>query len=192
MTKQLPPLQFQPVTPDRWQDFEKLFGANGACAGCWCMWWRLPRAEFNQKHFAGNKRAIKKIIGTGQEPGLLAYADGEPIGWCAVAPREAYPTLNASPILQPIDDQPVWAITCFYIARRYRQQGVTGQLLEAAVQFARKHGAQIVEGYPIDSGGAKKSGPSLFTGLLSTFQRASFVEAARRSPPRPVMRYFIK
>ncbi len=156
------------------------------------MWWRLPRAEFNQKHYAGNKRAIKKIITSGQEPGILAFADGEPIGWCAIAPREAYPTLNASQILQPIDDRPVWSVTCFYIARNYRKQGVTGQLLEAAIQFAKKRGAQIVEGYPIDTGGEKKSPLSIFTGLYSTFERAGLVEVARRSPARPIMRYFLK
>jgi GNAT superfamily N-acetyltransferase len=192
MVAQLPQLQFHPVTPDRWQDFEKLFGPNGACAGCWCMWWRLPRAEFTQKHYAGNKRAIKKIITTGQEPGILAYADGEPIGWCAVAPREAYPSLDRSQVLQPVDDQPVWSITCFYIARGYRKQGVTGQLLAAAIQFAHERGAQIIEGYPIDAGGEKKSAPSVFTGLASTFERTGFVEVARRSPTRPIMRYFIQ
>ena len=185
-------LQFHPVTPDRWKDFEKLFGPNGACAGCWCMWWRLPRAEFTQKHYAGNKRAIKKIITTGQEPGMLAYADSEPIGWCAIAPREVYPSLDRSNVLQRVDDQPVWSVTCFYIARGYRKHGVTALLLQAAIQFARQHGAKIVEGYPIDAGGEKKSTTSVFTGVASTFAQAGFVEVARRSPTRPIMRYFIK
>ena len=185
-------LQFHPVTPDRWKDFEKLFGPNGACAGCWCMWWRLPRAEFTQKHYAGNKRAIKKIITTGQEPGMLAYADSEPIGWCAIAPREVYQSLDRSNVLQRVDDQPVWSVTCFYIARGYRKHGVTALLLQAAIQFARQHGAKIVEGYPIDAGGEKKSTTSVFTGVASTFAQAGFVEVARRSPTRPIMRYFIK
>ena len=185
-------LQFHPVTPDRWKDFEKLFGPNGACAGCWCMWRRVPRAEFTQKHYAGNKRAIKKIITTGQEPGMLAYADSEPIGWCAIAPREVYPSLDRSNVLQRVDDQPVWSVTCFYIARGYRKHGVTALLLQATIQFARQHGAKIVEGYPIDAGGEKKSTTSVFTGVASTFAQAGFVEVARRSPTRPIMRYFIK
>ena len=192
MPAQLSQLQFHPVTSDRWKDFEKLFGPNGACAGCWCMWWRLPRAEFTQKHYAGNKRAIKKIITTGQEPGMLAYADSEPIGWCAIAPREVYPSLDRSNVLQRVDDQPVWSVTCFYIARGYRKHGVTALLLQAAIQFARQHGAKIVEGYPIDAGGEKKSTTSVFTGVASTFAQAGFVEVARRSPTRPIMRYFIK
>ena len=156
------------------------------------MWWKLSRAEFSQKAYDGNKRAIKKIIMTGQEPGILAYADGEPIGWCAIAPREVYPSLERSNALHRVDDQPVWSITCFYIARGSRRSGVTGQLLEAAVQFARQHGAHIIEGYPIDSGGEKKNATSVFTGLASTFQRAGFVEVARRTPARPIMQYFVK
>ncbi len=192
MITQSAKLQFHPVTPDRWQDFEKLFGPNGACAGCWCMWWSLSRAEFSQKQYAGNKRAIKKIIATGQEPGILAYADGEPIGWCAIAPREAYPSLERSHVLQRVDDQPVWSATCFYVARHYRKQGVTEQLLKAAVKFAGKRGAKIIEGYPIDSGGERKDAVSIFTGLASTFVQAGFVEVARRSPTRPIMRYFVR
>jgi len=123
---------------------------------------------------------------------MLAYADGEPIGWCAIAPREVYPSLDRSNVLQRVDDQPVWSVTCFYIARGYRKHGVTALLLQAAIQFARQHGAKIVEGYPIDAGGEKKSTTSVFTGVASTFAQAGFVEVARRSPTRPIMRYFIK
>ncbi len=185
-------LNFHPVTPDRWQDFEKLFGKNGACAGCWCMFWKLSRAEFARKSGEGNKRAIKKIITSGQVPGILAYADDEPIGWCAVAPREVYPSLDRSRVLKRVDDQSVWSVTCFYVARGSRKQGVTGPLLRAAVVFAREHDARIVEGYPIDSGGTQKDTGSIYTGLLSTFQEVGFVEVERRSPSRPIVRYFVK
>jgi GNAT superfamily N-acetyltransferase len=185
-------LQFHSVTPYRWKDFENLFGPNGACAGCWCMWWRQSRTEFSRKHYAGNKRAIKKIIMAGQEPGILAYAGGKPIGWCAIAPREVYLSLERSNVLRRVDDSPVWSATCFYIARGYRRKGLTGQLLKAAIQFARQHGARILEGYPIDSGGEKKNTVSIFTGLASTFLEAGFVEVARRSPIRPIMRYCLK
>jgi GNAT superfamily N-acetyltransferase len=191
MSTQPAKLTFHPVTPNAWKDFEKLFGPNGACAGCWCMWWRLSRAEFSKRHYAGNKRAMKKIIATGQEPGILAYAGDEPVGWCAVAPREAYPSLERSAVLQRIDDQPVWSITCFYVARGYRKRGVARQLLEAAVKFAAKRGAKIVEGYPVDSGNQKKNPISIFTGLATTFAQSGFAEVARRSPGRPIMRYLI-
>jgi GNAT superfamily N-acetyltransferase len=191
MAMEFTKLRFHPVTPDRWKDFEKLFGSNGACAGCWCMWWRLSRREFSRKQYAGNKRAIKKIIMAGRKPGILAYANGKPIGWCAVEPREAYASLERSNVLKRVDDSTVWSVTCFYVARGHRRQGLAGQLLKAAIRLARQRGAKIVEGYPIDSGGEKKNTVSIFTGLASTFIEAGFVEVERRAPTRPIMRYFV-
>ena len=91
-----------------------------------------------------------------------------------------------------MDDEPVWSITCFYVLRGYRKQRVTAQLLAAAIQFAAQRGARIIEGYPIDSQGAKKDSVSIFTGLASTFIQAGFVETTRRAPTRPIMRYFVK
>ena len=192
MDKQLAKLEFHPVTSERWKDFEKLFGLNGACAGCWCMWWRLSRREFSRKQYAGNKGAIKKIIVAGQKPGILAYANGKPVGWCAIGPREAYSSLERSNILKRVDDLPVWSVTCFYVARGHRRQGLAGQLLKAAIRLARQRGVKIVEGYPIDSGGKKKNAVSVFTGLASTFIEAGFVEVERRAPTRPIMRFFLK
>jgi hypothetical protein len=122
MDKQHTSLQFHPVTPDRWKDFEKLFGSNGACAGCWCMWWRLSRSEFSRKQYAANKRAIKKIIMAGQKPGILAYADGKPIGWCAMAPREAYSSLERSNVLKRVDDSPVWREDRRRVSDRFRRR----------------------------------------------------------------------
>jgi GNAT superfamily N-acetyltransferase len=192
MVKQPVQLKFHSVMPDRWKDFEELFGPNGACAGCWCMWWKISRAEFSQNHYSGNKLAMKKIIMAGQEPGILAYADGKPIGWCAIAPRETYPSLERSNVLKRVDDSPVWSVTCFYVARGYRRKGITTQLLEAAIRFARRHSARIVEGYPIDTGGEKRNTVSVFTGVVSTFADAGFVEVERRSPTRPIMRRVIE
>ena len=143
-------LEFHPVTPDRWRDLEKLFGARGACGGCWCMWWRLKRSEFDQKKGAGTRRALKKLIATGQVPGLLAYAEGEPVGWCSVAPRHDFSALERSRILKPVDDQPVWSVVCFFVARPFRRKGVTQQLLTAAIEYAREQGAKIIEGYPVE------------------------------------------
>src|SRR5687768_9723058 len=106
-------LNFRPVCPDRWHDFETLFGKNGACAGCWCMWWRLPRIEWLKGKGDGNKRALRRLLKNGTVPGLLAYAGDEPVGWCALAPRSEFPRLANSRTLKPVDDQPVWSITCF-------------------------------------------------------------------------------
>src|SRR2546427_4723800 len=92
-------LQFQPLTPPRWSDLERLFGERGACGGCWCMWWKLPHADFIKDKGAGNKRALKKIVARGPVPGVLAYAGGQPVGWCALEPRANYPRLERSRVL---------------------------------------------------------------------------------------------
>ncbi|HLF27309.1 MAG TPA: GNAT family N-acetyltransferase [Anaerolineae bacterium] len=185
-------LEFHPLTSERWRDLETLFGPRGAVGGCWCLWWRLKRSEFSQKAGAGNRRMFKQIVKSGAAPGILAYAGGQPIGWVAVAPREAYPVLDRSPTLKRVDDQPVWSVTCFFVARSYRRQGVTVALLKAAVEYARRRGAQIVEGYPIEPKRESVPDPWVFTGLAAAFRKAGFVEVLRRSETRPIMRYFFE
>lgn len=185
-------LSFHPVTAQRWDDFEALFGPRGAVGGCWCMWFRLKRSEFDLQKGEGNRQAMRRIIDSGQIPGLLAYHEDEPVGWCSVAPREAFPVLDRSPILKRVDDQPVWSVVCFFVARPYRQQGVSLQLLQAALDYAQENGARIVEGYPVEP--KKGSTPDVFayTGLASMFLQLGFVEAARRSETRPLMRYYFE
>lgn len=180
-----------PVTPERWQDLETLFGPRGACGGCWCMWWRLKRSEFERRKGARNKRALKKLVEAGEVPGLLAYADDQPVGWCAVAPREAYPVLENSRTLRRVDDKPVWSVVCFFVARRFRGKGVARELLRAAVDYGKRKGAKIVEGYPVEP--KKERMPDVFawTGFASVFRKIGFVEVERRSPTRPMMRYFV-
>jgi GNAT superfamily N-acetyltransferase len=152
------------------------------------MWWRLNRTEWNRGKGEGNRKAFHKLVRSGAEPGVLAYVGSEPVGWCAVAPRQQYPALSRSRILKPVDNQPVWSVTCFFIARGFRHQGLSAKLLEAAVDFARARGAKIVEGYPHD---AKKATADVFvyTGLVSAFRKAGFKEVARRSKIRPIMRH---
>ncbi|HET7870964.1 MAG TPA: hypothetical protein VFL42_00520, partial [Terriglobales bacterium] len=103
-------LQVLPATADRWPDLERLFGENGACGGCWCMTWRRKRSDFDKEKGAGNKRALKRLVESGRPPGVIAYFQGRPAGWCAVAPREEYPVLTRSRVLGPVDEQPVWSI----------------------------------------------------------------------------------
>lgn len=184
-------LTFHPATPARWTDLEKLFGERGACGGCWCMFWRLPRKEFAASKGAGNKRALKRIVVSGREPGIMAYLDEEPIGWCAVAPRQDYVALERSRILKPIDDQPVWSISCLFIQKSYRRRGVSTELLRAAISFAANHGARIVEGYPVQPSMEKMPDPFLWHGIPSAFLKAGFHEVERRSRSRPIMRFEI-
>ncbi len=181
-------LQFHPLTADRWPDLMKLFGPKGACGGCWCMWWRLSRAEFERKKGAGTKRALHRIVDSGPPPGILAYLEGEPVGWCAVAPRSEYARLANSRVLGPVDEEPAWSVVCFFVSRSVRRQGVTEALLGAAVAYARRQGARVIEGYPIAPSKPRVPDVFAYTGFRSTFERAGFVEAARRSPTRAIMR----
>jgi GNAT superfamily N-acetyltransferase len=184
-------LAFRPLTPARWPDLEKLFGPRGACGGCWCMWWRLGGSEFTRHKGAGNKRSFKRIVDAGREPGILAYSRHEPIGWCALAPREDYSRLERSRPLARVDDQPVWSVTCLFVAKAYRRQGVSVALLRAAVARAAHRGARIVEGYPFELTRGPLPDPFVWTGLASAYRRAGFEEVARRSRTRPIMRCWI-
>ena len=186
-----PHLTILPLTPDRWADLEVLFGARGACGGCWCMSPRLTRADFVRRQGAANKRAFKRIVQTGEPPGILAYAGDTPIGWCALAPRETYVRLERSRVLKPVDDQPVWSVVCFFVAKPYRRKGVSVRLLKAAVTYAKRQGARIVEGYPFDYKSKQTPDPFVWTGLMGAFRNAGFTEVIRRSPSRPIMRRHI-
>ena len=185
-------LKIHPLTSKRWKDMLKLFGERGACGGCWCMWWRMTRSEFNRKKGEGNKREMRKIVERGEIPGLLAYLRKEPIGWCAVAPREAFSSLERSRILKRVDDNPVWSVVCFFVAKPFRSKGVTVALLKAAVEHVRKHRGKIVEGYPVEPKTEKFPDVFAYTGLASAFRQAGFKEVARRSKTRPIMRYHIR
>lgn len=185
-------MEIHPATPDRWNDLKKLFGKQGACGGCWCMWWRLRRSEFEKRNGAGNRRALKKIVDTGEAPGLLAYSDAEPVRWCSLAPREDFSALERSRILKPVDDKPVWSIVCLFVAKTHRRKGVTVRLLKAAAAHARSHGARIVQGYPVEPRKAVTPDVFAFTGLASAFRKAGFKEVARRSETRPIMRRHLR
>jgi len=181
-------LSLRPATADRWGDLVTLFGPRGACGGCWCMYWRRARREFEAGKGAGNRRALKRLVDGDSAPGLLAYRGGQPVGWCAVAPRQDYPVLARSRILKPVDDQPVWSITCLFVRRDQRRTGVSTQMLAAAVRYAFKRGADVVEGYPVEPRGGQTADAFAWTGLASAFRQAGFEEVARRSPTRPIMR----
>ena len=185
-------LTFQPASAERWSDVEELFGDRGACGGCWCMFWRLPRKQFDDGKGAPNKKAFKAILRSGSQPGVIAYRDHEPVGWCAVAPREQYITLERSRVLQPVDDQPVWSISCLFVKKAYRRQGISSQLLRAAVDHAANQGARIVEGYPVEPSMEKMPDPFLWHGIPSAFIAAGFKEVLRRSQSRPIMRFTIR
>ena len=185
-------MKFLPVTRDRWTDFETLFGERGACGGCWCMFWRLTRKEFESQKGEGNRKAMKTIIQAGKIPGILGFSQDRPVAWCSVAPRDQFSALVRSRILKPVDNLPVLSISCFFVEKKYRRKGLSIQMIKAAVDYVKKNGGSVVEAYPVEPKKDKMADAFAWTGLASAFIKAGFKECARRSATRPIMRFYIK
>jgi GNAT superfamily N-acetyltransferase len=183
-------IRVKPLTLANWIDFEKLFGALGACDGCWCMWWRLKRSVFLAQKGERNKRSLKAIVRSGECAGILAYHQERPIGWCAVGPRESFPSLDATRYLKKVNDLPVWSIVCFFVDKTWRRRGVTVALIEAAIEYAKAKGAYAVEGYPVELLSKRTSRSNSYMGIASAFRKAGFVDVLRRVEHRPIMRFY--
>ena len=184
-------LKIYPLGHTRWEEFEFLFGPRGACGGCWCMSWRLKKSEFELGKGEPNKNTMKDIVYRNEPAGVLAYVDGKPIGWCAVAPREVYKRLESSRVFKRIDDKPVWSITCLFIAKSFRRKGISTELIKGAIEYAKSNGAKIVEAYPVVPYSNNVPDAFLWTGIPASFKAAGFIEAARRSKGKPLMRYYV-
>jgi len=183
-------IEFHPLVPDKWDDLEQLFGKKGAVGGCWCMYWRQTAAEFGKMRGEPNRLAFKSLVESGTVPGVLAYQGNEPTGWCAIGPRESYSRLERTKVLAPIDTQPAWSITCFYIAKQHRGKGLMRGLLNAAIDWAGNNGARIIESYPFDPAAEIRSSAA-YTGVVPVYIDTGFIEVMRRSPRRPIMRKFL-
>jgi hypothetical protein len=191
MAQQHSVVDYHPLTSDRWPDFEALFGVKGAYGGCWCMWWRLPRKQFESQQGEQNRLAMKAIVDSGKVPGVIGYSASRPVAWCAVAPRQEYGALNRSRILKPIDDRPVWSIVCFFMAKAHRGGGLLEGVIRAAVEHARIHGGTIVEAYPTVVKSKKAPPTSTYMGFPEVFEKVGFTECARPSASKRVMRFCI-
>lgn len=194
-------LEIHPLTADRLPDLASLFGQGGDPKWCWCSFFRVRNVDFAHATAKTNRRVLERAVETtaadGRNPGLIAYREGEPIGWVSVGPREDYERLKHSKVLAPIDDRPVWSIVCFVVSRTARRQGVARALLDAAIDYARRHGATLLEAYPLETDGARVPAAHAFKGTLGMFERAGFEVAARRqfnraSPVRPIVRRRIR
>jgi GNAT superfamily N-acetyltransferase len=186
----------RPISKERQKDFEALMKTNGITGSCWDIWPRrlnpegaARRAFWKAKGVApseGNRRDIAQIIRARKPVGLLAYRDGEPVGFVSVGPRVAYPRVDQSKTSPPVDDVAVWAVPCFYVHRAHRGAGVTTALLRAAVDYARKEGAPAVEGYPRSDDAPRVSAESAFFGTEAQFRRAGYrrVRGVRKDLPR--------
>ena len=174
-----------PLTPDRWPALEDLFGVQGPASRCWCMYWRTG-SDYLKRPRQENKAAFCELVQDGPPPGLLAFDGDLAVGWCQLTPRQALPWLDRAWRLKRVDEVPVWSLSCFYVRKGYRKQGVTSALIQAALDVAREAGAAALEAYPLD---ASLTQSASHTGYLSTFERHGFKVVARRVPPRPIVRY---
>ncbi|GIH15866.1 GNAT family N-acetyltransferase [Rugosimonospora africana] len=173
----------------RWDDLAELIGERGDPSRCWCQYYRSPdRYEHGDRD--RNRAAMRQQVTTATVPhGVLAYDGERPVGWCAVAPRGDYPRLERMQGARATSDEDgLWSVTCFVVRVGHRRQGVATQLLRGAVDLARRHGARIVEAYPIDTSRRPAGAASLYQGPLSLYRRAGFVEVARPTESRAIVR----
>jgi GNAT superfamily N-acetyltransferase len=186
------PLDIQPLTPQRWNDLVDLFARPGASVprGCYCMFyrrsgsWTLPAGLTRSE---ANRRELKALVDRGIVPGLIAYEGERAVGWVSLGPREQYARLERSPVMKAVDAKPVWSIVCFFVDAKARGRGLADALLEGALGWARARGVTLVEAYPCERSERGRD-DSMWFGSKSMFDRAGFVEVARRKPARPVMR----
>lgn len=167
-------LEIRPVTRARWDDFARLFAARGAPHYCWCTPYRFAGSHRMTKE--ERREAMRRRVASGAPVGLLAYEDGEPVGWCSVAPRESYEKLGSSTSMPRVADEPTWTILCLFVPRARRGEGVAESLVAGAVDHARREGATFVEAYPWDAAGIS----SRHRGRSSLYEGAGFRAEGRR------------
>lgn len=173
--------EFRPVAAATWPDFEALFEATGGPKYCWCMLWRVTQQERRATGGAARKPLLRRRIEAGVPVGLLAYEAREPVAWVSVAPRASFHRLGG-PQAKP--GEIVWSLTCMFVPRPRRGQGLTRELVAAAVAHARKEGATVLEAYPV----APDSPSYRFMGRVGAFEAAGFGFVGMAGSRRHVMR----
>jgi GNAT superfamily N-acetyltransferase len=176
-------LRFQPVTPARRADLERFAAEHGKFRYCSCMRWRLPSSEYSKRNADKRAAALDELVADGQPVGVLAYDGREPVGWCSIAPREQYRAVERSRNISTVDGERVWSVVCFFLAPSVRGTGARAGLLDAAVTYAKRKGARIVEAYPWPGGASY-----FFMGTKELFASAGFSDVDVPKGSRPVMR----
>ncbi len=182
-------VNFKNLTLESWTDLKLLFGDKGACGGCWCMYWRLLYKEYEQNKGFKNQQAFKKLMLAGRPLGVLAFQDNVPMGWCSVSPKTDLIRLKTSRLLKVTEmDKSIWSITCLFIQKEFRRRGLSTKLIKAAVNYAYKHGAAVVEAYPIQPKKENMPGVFAWVGFVKAFKKAGFKKFLQVSETRMVMR----
>jgi len=187
-------IRFEELRPDLWHAVERLFGPNGACGGCWCMWWRAETRNWNEVKGAPAKKMFKNLIQKSKAHGMLAFAGEEPVGWCSFGPRQDFPGLERVRAYKRSDISDVWSINCFFIHRKWRGKGLVRGLLKAAIEAIRKRGVKIVEAYPATTtkDGRKLTGSLAWTGPIKIFEEQGFKTIQSTNPLKPLVRLELK
>jgi GNAT superfamily N-acetyltransferase len=189
-------LQFHPLTPERWPDLVGLFQTQANTRSCWCRFWRDTKEEHARGSPEAHARTLETAVRAGAPLGILAYRDGEAIGWCSIAPRETYGRVEATPAIARVDDEPTWSVVCFVVRRTERREGLTLALLRAAVAHAAAQGARVVEGYPVErhvrDDGSPIGPPFRYMGSSSIYRAVGFRDVAPPGRVRRFMRLRVK
>jgi len=172
------PLAIVPLSAETWDALAELFSARGDARWCWCQFWRKPGSTWMNTSADENRDDLRALVGREPAPGLVALRDGTVVGWVGLGPREDFGRLARSRTIPQLPGEAVWVVNCFVVAKTARRTGVAGALLDAAVAYAREHGARIVEGYPADTGGARMTSASAYLGTVPMFERAGFAVTA--------------
>ena len=184
-------LSFEPLNQANWAQFVQLFGERGACGNCWCMYYRLTKADFNEgKAENGNKEAMQELVSNNRPTGILGFYEGQAIAWCAFAPREDFIKLKKSRVHKRIDNEPVWSIPCFFVDKKFRGQGISVELIRAVINYARENDIRIIEAYPTIPTTERLPDSFAWIGLYKSFERAGFEIVDRTSRNRPMVRYY--
>ncbi|AYY14579.1 N-acetyltransferase [Actinobacteria bacterium YIM 96077] len=180
----------QPATADRWEDVAAVMGTRGDPSRCWCQYFMMRRKDWHASTVDTRREMLREqVCRQDVPPGVLAYTDGTPVGWCAIARKSSYPRLRRSPLAGSGDDDGVWSVTCFVVTVGHRRRGMTSALLQGAIDLARAHDARTIEAYAVDpSARTSVSAAELYFGPLSVYTSAGFTEVARPYPARPRMR----
>lgn len=188
----MPTIRIETATTAPWADVEQTMTGGGDGATCWCQWFMIRRKEFDDCSRDDKRKLLRRELKDADpSPALVAYVDDTAAAWVRVSPRPSQPALARSRIAkagtEPINDDDVWAITCFVVRREHRGLGLAKELTAAAVDHAAAHGARVVEAYPVDTEKRKTSNNELFHGSAQLFRDAGFREVARPSNARVVM-----
>ncbi len=185
-------LSFEPLSKNNWNKLVQLFGEKGACGNCWCMYFRLKKSDFEEgKHDNGNKSSMQALVYSDKPTGIVALYEGQPIAWCAFAPREDFLKIENSRVHKRIDTEQVWSIPCFFIDKNFRRMGVSVRLLKGVIRYAKQKKIKIIEAYPSIPTQEKLPDAFAWTGLYISFEKAGFKIVDRTSRNRPMVRYYI-